>query len=67
MKWIWKFHDWYDGQKEPWRFLLLLVLVSPIITVTLWVDSLLKAGLAVAWLILILAPRMYRHHGLLGR
>lgn len=61
MNWIWKFHDWYDEVREPYRFLLLLGLASPIAFWGLWVDTGLEALAALAWAALILGPRMWRH------
>ncbi len=62
MKHVWKFHNWYDRQPEPRRFLLLLFLVLPVITPNLWVNS---PGTVLAWfgyLGILLGPRVYRHH-----
>ena len=62
MKLIWRFHDWYDKQPEPQRFLIMLLLATPVITVQLWVDSLAKGLGAFAYLVVMLGPRVYRKH-----
>ncbi len=62
MKWIWRFHKWYDRLPETRRFLLFLALVTPVITPTIWVNS---AATALVWLtysVLMLAPRAYLWH-----
>lgn len=62
MKWLWRFHDWYDTLTEPRRLLLLLVLVAPAITAGLWADTAVDAAILLLWVAVVLAPRVYRHH-----
>lgn len=62
MKYFWQFHDWYDRQEEPKRFYIMLLLVFPAITPNIWVTS---PALFLVWaiyLLLLLGPRMWRHH-----
>ena len=28
MQWLWRFYAWYDQVREPWRFLLMLVMTA---------------------------------------
>ncbi len=60
MKYIWRFHDWYDRQPELQRFLMMLLIASPMIMMNLWVDSLPKALALVAYIGVVLGPRIYR-------
>lgn len=62
MKLIWRFHDWYDKQQEPLRFGLFLLIASPIIMTSVWVDTLAKALVLVVYIGLVLGPRMFRYH-----
>ena len=62
MRYIWMFHEWYDKQRHDHRFYMMLVLVLPIVTVNLWVNTPIKALVAFVYLVLILVPRMYRHY-----
>ncbi len=62
MKYVWQFHNWYDRQKEPKRFLIMLLLVFPVITLNIWVTSPALFLVWVAYLLLMLGPRVWRHH-----
>ncbi len=62
MKFIWRFHDWYDKQPEPGRLLIMLLLASPVITVGLWVNTPAKALGFLAYLVVMLGSRIYRKH-----
>ncbi len=57
---MFKFNKWYDKQKEPYRFLIMLAVASPVLTVGLWVDGPVKGVLAGVYLGLLLVPR-YLH------
>ena len=67
MKWIWKFHSWYDARREPWRFLLMLLFVIPFITCSLWVNTIGEAAFVVAYVGVLLGTRIWhvevRCHG----
>jgi len=52
------FNKWYDKQKEPYRFLIMLVLASPIVTASLWVDGPGTAIVVGAYTGLLLVPRV---------
>ncbi len=62
MKYFWKFHDWYDEQAEPKRFLLMLLLVFPAITPNIWVTSPALLLVWAGYLLVLLGPRMWRHY-----
>ena len=62
MKLIWRFHDWYDTLPEPTRFMLMVLIASPIIMTSAWVDSFPKALALVAYTGVVLVPRIVRHH-----
>lgn len=59
MKWVWKFHRWYDSLQESWRLLILLVLALPIVTATLWVHTYERAVLWSVYLAILLGSRVY--------
>lgn len=52
------FNKWYDQQKEPYRFLIMLVIASPIVTAGVWVDSPVKGFLVGAYAGLLMVPRV---------
>jgi len=62
MRYIWKFHDWYDTLEEPHRFLLMLVIVLPLITPALWIKGWVTLFIYMAYFHLMLMTRVYRHH-----
>ena len=62
MKYVWRFHNWYDRQPEPQRFLLMLLIATPIITTSLWVDSAGEMLVLLGYIGILLGPRIYRHH-----
>ena len=62
MRYIWRLisrlHDWYDGVQEPFRIMLMVLIASPIITVTWWVDTKADALVLLAYLLLVIGSRM---------
>ncbi len=62
MRYIWRrflqLHDWYDEVREPFRIMLMVLLASPVITITWWVDTKADALLLLAYLVLIIGSRM---------
>ena len=66
MKWLWKFHEWYDRQTDWVRLPLLLVTLIPFFTATLWVSTIGEAAFVVAYIGVILGTRMW-HVDVRGR
>ena len=55
-KWILKSNAWYDKIKEPWRFLLIIVLASPMIGLSS--DNATWSIICALWLMLLVGWRM---------
>ena len=55
----WRIYSWYDRLEEPWHFLLVFIIASPIITSGIWADTPGKWLAAGLYFAAILLPRAY--------